>query len=52
MVVGARRAMATRYKIVYVMATAGGVVGGLEKHTLELSSALAHKHEVPYLCLH
>ena len=38
-----------RYKIVHVMATAGGVVGGLEKHTLELCAALARKHEVHLL---
>ena len=49
MVVGARRAMATRYKIVHVMATAGGVVGGLEKHTLELCAALSYTHEVHLL---
>ncbi len=41
--------MAKRYKIVHVMATAGGVVGGLEKHTLELCAALARKHEVHLL---
>lgn len=41
--------MASRYKIVHVMATAGGVVGGLEKHTLELCAALARKHEVHLL---
>ncbi|MFO1391233.1 MAG: glycosyltransferase [Agitococcus sp.] len=38
-----------RYKIVHVMATAGGVVGGLEKHTLELCAALAQQHEVHLL---
>lgn len=41
--------MATRYKIVQVMASAGGVVGGLEKHTLELCNALAQKHDVHLL---
>ncbi|PTQ90029.1 glycosyltransferase [Agitococcus lubricus] len=38
-----------RYKIVQVMATQGGVVGGLEKHTLQLCAALAEKHEVHLL---
>lgn len=41
--------MAKRYKIVHVMTTSGGVVGSLEKHTLELCAALAHKHEVHLL---
>jgi glycosyltransferase involved in cell wall biosynthesis len=46
MVFGARRIMPKRLKIVQVMASSNGVVGGVEKHTFELCNALAQKHEV------
>lgn len=38
--------MPNRYRIVHVMASTGGVMGGVEKHTFELCNALAVKHEV------
>lgn len=38
--------MAKHYKVMHIMATTGGVMGGLEKHTMELVSALAEKHDV------
>jgi ABC-type lipopolysaccharide export system ATPase subunit len=41
--------MDKRLRIAHVMATAGGVMGGLEKHTFELCAALAEKHEVHLL---
>lgn len=41
--------MDKRLRIVQVMATTGGVMGGLEKHTFELCAALAEKHEVHLL---
>lgn len=44
--------MEKRLRIVHVMATTGGVKGGLEKHTLELCAALAQKHEVHLLADH
>ena len=41
--------MDKRLRVAHVMATAGGVMGGLEKHTFELCAALAEKHEVHLL---
>ncbi len=38
--------MAKRYKVMHIMATTGGVMGGLEKHTMELVSALAKNYDV------
>lgn len=38
--------MPSRYRIVHVMASTDGVMGGVEKHTLALCAALAQKHEV------
>lgn len=38
--------MPKRLKIVQVMASSNGVVGGVEKHTVELCNALAVTHEV------
>lgn len=38
--------MPNRYRIVHVMASTSGVMGGVEKHTLALCAALAKKHEV------
>lgn len=38
--------MAKRCRIVQVMASSGGVMGGVEKHTFELCHALAKKHDV------
>ncbi len=35
-----------RYRILQIMATPGGAMGGLEKHTFALCAALARKHEV------
>ena len=41
--------MDKRLRIAHVMASVGGVMGGLEKHTFELCAALADKHEVHLL---
>ena len=41
--------MDKRLRIAHVMASVGGVMGGLEKHTFELCAALAEKHEVHLL---
>ena len=41
--------MDKRLRIAHVMASVGGVMGGLEKHTLELCGRLAEKHEVHLL---
>lgn len=38
--------MPNRYRIVHVMASSNGVMGGVEKHTFELCAALAKTHEV------
>lgn len=38
--------MPNRYRIVHVMASSNGVMGGVEKHTVELCTALAKTHEV------
>lgn len=38
--------MPNRYRIVHVMASSNGVMGGVEKHTFELCAALAKMHEV------
>lgn len=38
-------------KILQIMATSGGGVGGLEQHTFNLVNALAEQHEVHFLAL-